>query len=166
VTSQKTVAALPIGQKSNKISLDKVFTEHDQALAEHQGNAAVRTTEITTQSLPPEMQRVVQVLCDTYEAIDLRIETTLGAAEADFLAAMPEVKGHETDLRQLVKLLISDVRDTAGAVTSVQPLLLRFAYQDRGDLVEQLLSGAKARLVVVPAEDDVSLHVNIKGFHK
>ncbi len=118
----------------------------------------------TLQSLSPDLQRAVQALCDTYEAIDLRIETTLGNAEADFMAAMPEVKNHQRELRQLVRLLIVDVHCAADAdATADQPVLLRFAFQDEGDLVEQLLSGAKARLVVVPVEGDVSIHSSIQG---
>lgn len=111
----------------------------------------------TEQKLAPDLQRAVQVLCDTYEAIDLRIETTLGKAEADFLAALPEVKNYEDELRQLVGLLMADVRKTLhGEAISTEPLLLRFTYQDQQDLVEQLISTTQAHVVVVPVDDNVS----------
>jgi hypothetical protein len=165
VNSPKTVTSPPVGLKSDETSLDTVSAEHEQALALHRLKNAIQNTEITTQSLPLELQRVVQILCDTYEAIDLRIETTFGTAETDFLSAMPEVKGHEVELLQLVRLLMADLKTTIHTELD-HPLLLRFTYQDKVDLVEQLLSGAKARLVVMPVENDVSLHANIKGFRK
>ena len=113
----------------------------------------------TEKTLSPNLRRAVQILCDTYDAIDLRIETTLGKAENDFVAALPEVQGCDEELRELADLLIEDVRNTLqGQAISTQPLLLRFTYQDQNDLVTQLVSSAKARVVVVPVGSDVSLH--------
>lgn len=133
------------------------FSERSVALA-----AANRGATITIQSLPPALQSAVHALCEAYEILDLRIETTFAAAERDFLAAVPEVKKHETEIRQLVAVLIADLRQAVPAVPD-QPVLLRFAYQDKEDLVEQLLPEGKARLVVMPVANDESVHLSIEG---
>ena len=158
------IALLSDGQEGDNTSLAHTLSKHSQFVAEHRAAVVVRDSaeEATTKSLAPELQRAVQALCDTYEALDLRIETTLGAAEADFLAALPEISGCEAEMRHLVAILIADVRVAAGNLPDT-PLLLRFAYQNKGELVEQILSGAKARLVILPTEENVSHHVNVQG---
>jgi hypothetical protein len=108
--------------------------------------AASRAMPVTEQSLPPELQRVVQILCEAYETLDLRIETTLVAAEDDFLAALPEIAEHETDVRQFVALLVDDLRLTVHGASS-QSVLLRLAFQDEDDLTQQLLSNMTAQEV-------------------
>ena len=130
-------AVLPIGQDSDDESIAEVFNQHDQALVAHVVSLSV-TASISLQSLPPELQRAVQVLCDTYETLDLRVETTLAAAENDFITALSEVEGRETELRQLVALLVNDLRQTTSAAES-SPVLLCLAFQDENDLARQLL---------------------------
>jgi hypothetical protein len=104
-----------------------------------QGQAVSETAPSMIQSLPPELERIVRVLCDTYEELDLRIETTLGAAENDFLAALPEIEGHETELRRMVTLLIDDLGSAINGM-KFQPVLLRLTFHDEGELTEQLLT--------------------------
>jgi hypothetical protein len=100
---------------------------------------AVKEAPVATRTLPIEMQRVLQVLCDTYHTLDLRIETTLGAAEQDFLAALPEIEGYDNELRQLVKMFLLDLRRTVTG-TEAQPVLLRLAFENETDLAEQFLA--------------------------
>lgn len=90
-----------------------------------------------SQSLPPELRRIAESLCDTYDALDLRIETTLAAAADDFIAALPEMKGREAELRQFVALLTDDLRMKAGGAHS-RPVLLRLSFQSENDLLRQL----------------------------
>lgn len=126
---------------------------------------ATVSKDVTEQTLSPGLQRAVQILSATYETLDLRIETTLGAAEADFFKALPEIQNHKEELRQFITFLLSDLRLEGLTPGSEQPLFIRFAFQDEDDLIEQLLSGAKAQIVVVPVDGETSLHTNIQGFH-
>jgi hypothetical protein len=90
-------------------------------------------------ALSPQLQRAVQVLSDTYETLDLRIETTIGAAEHDFIAALPEVEDHEAELRHFVSVLIADMRVAAGQNHS-QPVVLHLAFRGEDDLTQQILT--------------------------
>ena len=101
--------------------------------------AATAASPYITHSLPPGLERAVQILCNTYETLDLRIETTLAAAETDFLAALPEIDTHKTELKEFVGVLIRDLRAQANGAQS-QPVLLRLSFQDEGDLTQQILS--------------------------
>lgn len=93
-------------------------------------------------TLPPQMQQVLQALCDTYEKLDLRIETTLDAAESDFLKALPELEGHEDDLRRLVKILTTDLRRSSIGSEN-KSVILRLAFKDEADLTEQFFLQTK-----------------------
>lgn len=97
--------------------------------------------------LPQDMQRVLQLLCDTYESLDLRIETTPAQAETDFLRALPEIEGHDDDLRKLVAVLIADLRGAAKG-TEENMVILKLAFKDEADLAEQFLAHADMRKAV------------------
>lgn len=90
-------------------------------------------------SLPPDLQRAVQILCETYEDLDLRIETTLANAANDFITALSEVDGHEDELRKLVVQLLQNLRSTA-ETTEFQPVILQLSYKNENELTQQLLS--------------------------
>jgi hypothetical protein len=124
--------------KGDDISMDEVFERHDQALIEH---AAVmpETKPFPVHSLSPELQRAVQALCDTYETLDLRIETTLANAANDFVTALSEVDGHEAELRKLVAQLIQSLHRTPETADS-QQVILQLSYKNEDELMQQILS--------------------------
>jgi hypothetical protein len=136
LVSEKQNAAVPVEQSSDDISINEMFHQHDQALIAHE---AVIPAAVAMQSLPPELQRAIQVLSDTYEALDLRIETTFGNAGNDFIGALPEIEGYEVELQQFVDVLIDDIRHTANRANT-QSVLLHLSFQDKNDLTEQMLS--------------------------
>lgn len=135
---QKKDAVLSLGQDGEDTSIAEVFARHDQALVVH-GISASEALPTPLRSLPPELQRAVQVLCETYETLDLRIETTLVAAADDFVTALNEVEGHEVELRQMVALLISDLNQSGGN-PQAQQILLRLIFQNEDDLAQQMSS--------------------------
>lgn len=102
-----------------------------------------KVTADAVREIPPELRRAVQALCDTYDSLDLRLETTLFAAEEDVLAALPEVENCKADLRRLISLLIRDLRHGTDGSQS-QRVLLRLSFQDEADLTQQLLSHFEA----------------------
>ena len=136
MTPRKKNAVLPQTRDDGEISVTEVFERYDQALIEQGPPAPV---PFSIQSLPPELQRAVQALCDTYETLDLRVETTLAAAENDFIAALSEVEGCEAELRQLISLFIGDLR-LAARTAKLQAVVLRLSFRDENDLAKQILS--------------------------
>jgi len=88
------------------------------------------------------LQRAVQVLCDTYETLDLRIETTLANAANDFVTALSEVDGHEDELRKLVAQLLQNLHRTA-ETTEAQQVILQLSYKNEDELTQQILSTLK-----------------------
>lgn len=135
--SDKKNAVLPQG-KDEEIFIDEVFEQHDQALVEH-GKAVSEVEPTTVHSLPPDLQRAVQALCDTYETLDLRVEATISQAADTFITALSEVEGHETELRKLVALLLSGLRQSTD-MTEGQPVAIQLSFDDEDDLTRQVLS--------------------------
>ncbi len=143
----------------NTVSQD-TFDETGQSLA-----CTERFAGIVRKDLAPEVQRAAAALWAAYESLDLEVITTLRDAEQDLLAAMPDLNGYENEIRQLVAELTIDLRTNFYQLDD-QPVRLRFAYQGEKDLIGQLLSASAARLVVMPVENDISLHTNIHGEDK
>lgn len=137
MAKEKNNAVLPQGEDDN-ISIDEVFKRHDQALVEH-GKPASESEPASILPLPPELQRAVQVLCDTYETLDLRVEATMSQAADTFITALSEVEGHEAELRKLVTLLLSGLRQTAD-MADAQPVAIQLSFDDESDLTWQVLS--------------------------
>ncbi len=137
MAKEKKDIALPEGRDED-ISIDEIFQQHDQVLAEH-GKVAPEAELVPVHSLPPDLQRAVQALCDTYETLDLRIETTLAKAANDFVAALSEVDGHEDELRKLVARLLQNLHRTAETKES-QQVILQMSYKNEDELTQQILS--------------------------
>jgi len=137
LAQEKKNVALPEGRDED-LSIDEIFKQHDHTLIEH---AAItpETKLLPVHSLPPELQRAVQVLCDTYETLDLRIETTLANAANDFVTALSEVDGHEDELRKLVAQLLQNLHRTA-ETTEAQQVILQLSYKNEDELTQQILS--------------------------
>ncbi|MDE1900560.1 MAG: hypothetical protein KGI37_02810 [Alphaproteobacteria bacterium] len=103
---------------------------------------AASKAPVTIEPPPSELRRVVQILRDTYETLDLRIETTLAAAGNDFLAAMPEIETHREEMRQFIISLIDNLRPQIDGTLS-QPILLYLAFHDEYDLAQPFPSHAQ-----------------------
>lgn len=99
---------------------------------------------LPVESLPSELQGAVQALSDTYETLDLRIETTFANAENDFIAALSEVEGCEAELREFVSLLLKDLRRTVADV-GAQQIVLQLSFESENDLAQQVLSSLEAQ---------------------
>lgn len=126
-----------------------------QTLAKDRLNNAV------LKNLSPHLQRAVEALWANFEALDLELITTPADAEEDFLAAIPAIDGVEDDIRQLVRELVEDIRMNFNTASDA-PMRLRFAYQNKDELIEQILPRSRARLVVMPLDKNISLHANVK----
>lgn len=137
MAKEKKDIALPECRDEN-ISIDEVFEQHDHALIEH-ATVTPETKPVPVHSLPPDLQRAVQALCDTYETLDLRIETTFADAANDFVTALSEVGGHEDELRKLVAQLLQNLHRTA-EISELQQVILQVSYKNEDELTQQILS--------------------------
>ncbi len=120
-----------------------------------------RFARLMLKNISPEVRRAVEALWENYEALDLIVITTSEAAADDLLAAMPVIEGVEDEIRQMVTELVDDLRTNFKDAADM-PLRLRFAYQNEDELIDQVLPRSAARLVVMPIDQDISLHTNIK----
>lgn len=103
--------------------------------------------------LPQHLRRATQMLWETYETLDLCIETTFGLAEKAFLAALPELNGNKEDTLLLIRHLLSGLRNSDGTKPQAShSISLRLVYQDRNTLIQQLLPGQHAQIVVIPID--------------
>ncbi|MER2520164.1 MAG: hypothetical protein ABTQ34_05690 [Bdellovibrionales bacterium] len=115
----------------------------------------------TAKPLPPPLHRAAQLLWATYETLDLRIETACGSAEAAFLSALPELSDHREDMLHFIRHLLSGLRDSSGEKPEATQLLsLRLVYQDQNELIEQLIPGSRAQIVILPIDKAANLPAN------
>jgi hypothetical protein len=123
-------------------------------------SVANRFSGIVKKELSPAVRRAAAALWDAYEALDIELITNLRDAHHDLHTALPLIEHHEDEILELVSELAADLRRHF-AIAADHPVRLRFAYRSEDDLIEQLLSSSAARVVVVPMEQDASLHTNV-----
>ena len=117
-----------------------------------------RFPSVEVRPLPPELSAAAWALWH-YE-LDMQFTGSLREAEAEMLAAMPIVEGHENNLRRMVKALVDDIRQDADpAIENRYQLRLSNAYTNlEGMLPQSHLS----RIAVIPVSEEYSYHADAR----
>jgi len=112
---------------------------------------------VEVRPLPPALGAAAWALW--HYRLDMQCSGSLHEASAALLAALPLVEGYEDDLRQMVEILVNDVRQQTPFNEEAR-YKLRFsnAYEDLDDL----LSGTqRMRVTVIPVAAEYSYHANV-----
>jgi hypothetical protein len=104
--------------------------------------------------LPPELSAAAWALWSEYESLDLQLRGNLFEAEAELLASLPVIEGHEKDLRQLVKILIEDARQKPDITPDG---FYQFRFLSNVEELNSVLPQSKvSRIAVIPVTDEYS----------
>jgi hypothetical protein len=124
-----------------------------------------RTPNVVLKILSQQLRTALYELWAHFDHLDLRAHTTLSSAEQDLLASMPIIEGHENDIRDMVSILINDVRlATLSLLDSDHaPMSLRFVHQNTHDDISEITPADKnAHIIVLPVQAESSLHATLR----